>query len=160
MFDILQHEINKIVKDEFNITISISYCMLSDQTLSYGRMNNNRVFENFSTLKLPSPVNYKDYDELKYLERKIDSFTCCERKLFAGLPDKKGVLTIYCKYEPCDRCIPAIEDNEKKYGYIKFKAFAKNSEICKKMIEDNQKLILSHTNYSIYTCYEFINKSK
>lgn len=160
MFDILQQEIETIVANEFNLSISISYCMLSDSTLSYGRMNKNGVFEKFSLLKLPSPISYKNYDESKYLERKIDSFTCCERKLFAGLPEQKGTLTIYCKYEPCARCIPAIEDNEKKYAYIQFNAFAKNFEVCKKMIENHQKTILSHTNYSIYTCYEFINKTK
>ena len=27
-------------------------------------------------------------------------------------------------------------------------------------LEDHQRAILSHTNYSIYTCYEFINKTK
>lgn len=154
MFDILQQEIETIVANEFNLSISISYCMLSDSTLSYGRMNTNGVFENFSIFRLPSPISYKDYDESKYLEKKINSFTCCERKLFAGLPDQNGILTIYCKYEPCARCIPAIKDNEKKYFSFKFNAFAKNFEVCKKMIENNQKRILSHNNYPIYTCYE------
>lgn len=148
-FDKIRENIIEIVKKEFNQPITVNYCRISDKTLSYGRKDENRKFISFSSMGIKSPISYGEYDEAIYIEKKIDSFTCCERKLFSGM-NLNGSIDLYCKYEPCVRCIPSINDNKKKYSDFKFYAFAKNPEACKEMILNHQKQILSTKFYDFY----------
>jgi hypothetical protein len=48
---------------------------------------------------------------------------------------------IYCKYAPCKKCTPAIEEQAKKHSNFMFFAFIKNSEAFEKYLDEkNQKL--------------------
>lgn len=150
-FTMFQTKIIEIVEKEFFKKISISNCRISDKTLSYGRKDGNGNFITFLSMKIKSPVSYKEYDESIYIEKKIHSFTCCERKLFAGM-HLTGNVAFFCKYEPCKRCIPAINANKGKYNDLSFYAFAKDSTACLLMIQNTQKQILSTNNYNFYRC--------
>ena len=78
-------------------------------------------------------------------------YSCCERKIFPFLKQNSIRLVIYCKYEPCCLCIPAIRREKIAYKQLKFYAFAKNFKQVKKMINNHKKLVLQDYTNTLFS---------
>ena len=60
------------------------------------------------------------------------------------------IIPLDCKYEPCVRCKPAIEEQEKKCNIFMFFAFIENYKAFKKYIEAKQQKLINKPKY-LYT---------
>ena len=124
---------------------SIRYCPISDNMLSFGYKDNNDNFISF-------------YRRIKYKDRSCsdkeakDQYSCCERKIFPFLNHNSPNLTLYCKYEPCCLCIPAVRfEKQSYYNRLKFYAFAKNFKQINKMIKNHKRIVLQNYSNTLFS---------
>lgn len=123
------------------------YCERTDDMLSYGYKNENGKFELFLLPKKLSEQNNLTDDELKW------QYACCERKIFASKDFKLNEsesMYIYCKYEPCDKCTLAIDEQEKKHSNFMFFAFIKDNIAFDKYLKEKNKKLHKEPKY-LYT---------
>ena len=112
-----------------------NYCERNNDMLSYGYKNDNGEFELSPPPKKLSENNATE-DELKW------QYACCERKIFASKDfqlNESESMYIYCKYAPCEKCTPAIEEQAKKHSNFMFFAFIKNYESFKKYLDEKKQ---------------------
>ena len=122
------------------------YCEKNDDMLSYGYRDNNEF------TKFESPKRESEQQNNPSSEPVSKQYCCCERKIFAYT--NKGTIQfnqmfIYCKYEPCKKCIPAVEEQEKKFNVFMFFAFIENARTFKKYIDKKKQRLPKVPN--IYT---------
>ncbi len=127
----LEHDISQYFK--FSKFI---YCGLNDNVLSYGdSIINNKL------KKYISPIPYSKAKTSFPLERIKEEFKCCERKIFPVISSTKSVLVI-CKYAPCPRCIPAVQQEKYFKESFIFKSFAYDySDFLKYFNKEKTKMI-------------------
>ena len=93
--------------------------------------------------KLSEQNNLTD-DELKW------QYACCERKIFIYtdkyVSEEKSMF-IYCKYAPCKRCTPAIDEQAKKHSIFMFFAFIKNAKAFKKYLKEKKQRLCDGPKY-------------
>ncbi|MBP5592262.1 hypothetical protein J6Y50_10470 [bacterium] len=107
-----------------NFKNSFEFCEISDEMLSYGTEENDKF------VKFPKPIKYKDQKEKIDKKSLAYQYRCCERKIFPYTKNFKQPLYIFCKYEPCENCTLAKEEQEKLRNTkeIHFLALAKDQE--------------------------------
>ena len=124
----------------------LQFCKRNDDMLSYG----NEI-KNDKLLKFSSPKKFGKQKNILDKEFLINQYRCCERKIFPYIKDKSESMYIYCKYEPCVRCIPAIEDMKKQYGKnFMYFAFIKNAKTFSCYLKEKKKNLPKEEDY-IYT---------
>lgn len=123
---------------------SIKYCPISDNMLSFGYKDNNNTFRPFNR-----PIKF--INKICQEKEAKTQYSCCERKIFPFLKQNSTRLVIYCKYEPCCLCIPAIRREKIAYEQLKFYAFAKNFKQVKKMINNHKKLVLQDYTNTLFS---------
>jgi len=136
----MQKYLGEKFKKEFN------FCQTNPNMLSYGYIKTDGDFELSPPPKKLSENNATE-DELKR------QYACCERKIFSYTDkcvQQENSMYIYCKYAPCKRCIPAIEEQEKKYSNFMFFAFIKNAKAFKKYLKEKKQRLCDDPKY-LYT---------
>lgn len=125
-----------------------TYCKLCDEMLSYGYKGANNQFVPF-----PSPILYKDRDDKRFTEDDFRwQYSCCERKIFCKVQDYDETLFMYCKYMSCSRCIPAVQEEQKRRsGGLYFSALMKEPKSIKKLMSSGGRMFLK--NGGIYLLY-------
>ena len=114
--DDLEYEnLGTTIKNKLNSFFSnkkdmFTFCRRTDSMLSYGEFCEKK-FVNF-----PSPISFAEQKGLVAKKKLPDQYRCCERKIFPYIKNKSESMNIYCKYEPCIRCMPAIEEKKKLYA--------------------------------------------
>ncbi|MEE0878592.1 MAG: hypothetical protein UH788_04890, partial [Treponemataceae bacterium] len=137
-------ELEKNLNDFFSDS-TFQLCQIGDDMLSYGNeIKNDELIKFSSPKKFCEQKNIGD-DNLR------SQYSCCERKIFPYIKDKSKSMYIYCKYEPCVRCIPAIEDMKKQYGKnFMYFAFIKNAKTFSCYLKEKKKNLPKEEDY-IYT---------
>ena len=107
----------------------LKFCDRTDNMLSYGDK-----IDGDSLVKFDKPKKFSDQKNILNKDDLKKQYSCCERKIFPHIKKKSDKLYIYCKYEPCLRCKPAIEEIKKQYTDTRFYAFEKNSVKLKRQI--------------------------
>lgn len=136
-------KMKKYLKEKFNK--EFYFCQTNPDMLSYGNINTDGGFELF-----PSPKKLSEQNNAKKL---TSLYSCCERKIFSSKNFKlyeSESMYIYCKYEPCKKCIPAIEEQEKKYSNFMFFAFIKNAKAFEKYLKEKIQRLSDDPKY-LYT---------
>lgn len=123
---------------------TVSYCPLCGDTLSYGYCD-GEIF-----IKYKSPKKYSEFSK----KGRGGQFSCCERKIFHYTIDFKSDINIYCKFSPCTKCQPAVEEQKYKRNTnnkgLSFYSFAKDPhELEEKM---NNKLELNVNDLELLFC--------
>ncbi|WP_455796307.1 hypothetical protein [Clostridium butyricum] len=107
-FNILKN----IIQSYFDFRTYI-YSSMTDETLRYEKdLNTNNYF----FINLGSDTEGQFDDIKKY-------YSCCERKMQAKYNDYTKDKIFYARWEPCSKCIPALE---REQGNIRIFALAKN----------------------------------
>lgn len=138
-------KMKKYLEEKFNK--EFNFCQTNPNMLSYGYKNENGKFELSLPPKKLSEQNNLTDDELKW------QYACCERKIFSPKNFKLNEadsMYIYCKYEPCKKCTPAIEEQENKHSNFMFFAFIKNAKAFKKYLEEKKQRLCDGPKY-LYT---------
>ena len=140
IYEKLETNLNKFFSDS-----TFQLCQIGDDMLSYGNeIKNDELIKFSSPKKFCEQKNIGD-DNLR------SQYSCCERKIFPYIKDKSKSMYIYCKYEPCVRCIPAIEDMKKQYGKnFMYFAFIKNAKTFSCYLKEKKKNLPKEEDY-IYT---------
>lgn len=121
----------KVNQDIVSVGVSIkkiyrnwTYAQLSDNTECY-----------MDPLSEPGSMAYGSSirtlrGDLNNSTYKIEwSYSCCERKIFANIPQSNRKYEFFIKYLPCKKCLPAMGmKNKKIVSYVPFdkKGFGKN----------------------------------
>lgn len=138
-------KMKKYLEEKFKKVFN--FCQTNPDMLSYGYKNENGKFElSFSPKKLSKQNNLTE-DELEW------QYACCERKIFASKDFKLNEsesMYIYCKYEPCDKCTPAIKKQAKKHSNFMFFAFIKDNIAFDKYLKEKNKKLHKEPKY-LYT---------
>lgn len=119
---------------------SFQFCKIHPDMLSYG----NKIFIN-KLVKFSSPKKFCEQKNIGDDNLK-SQYSCCERKIFPYVKEKSNKMYIYCKYEPCIRCKPAIKEMKKIYSNFRFYAFEKDSAKFKRQIIKKKKILLKQQN--------------
>ena len=149
--DTVYDDLSKTIIKDFKLYLPsnnevLQFCKRNDDMLSYG----NEI-KNDKLLKFSSPKKFGKQKNILDKEFLINQYRCCERKIFPYIKDKSESMYIYCKYEPCVRCIPAIEDMKKQYGKnFMYFAFIKNAKTFSCYLKEKKKNLPKEEDY-IYT---------
>lgn len=123
------------IKQDLNSYFTSSmfqYCSINDEMLNY-------VYEKAKNKYKPlkTPIKLKDV-KIDYTAEDIRKYySCCERKIFCNTVEKE--FTFYCKYEPCQKCIPAINAHNVLHFFALIKDSSKLKKILKKKHNDIKK---------------------
>ena len=118
----------------YNNNKMFNFCKKNNNMLSYGykTQNNNFIF-------FDKPIRVSEQKK-PYLEKLKAQYSCCERKIFPYIKNKSESMYIFCKYEPCVRCNPAIEEMKKQYGInFMYFAFIKNAKTFSVYLKEKKK---------------------
>lgn len=105
----------------------IRYCPIRKKTMRYTEViepdSNSKIKYVSKKEKLGDDLKTRRIDKRKddYLRKIGLTYGCCERKIMSYLSDFNGI-TIYSRWAPCEKCMPAIFELG-KYTYY---AYAKN----------------------------------
>ena len=105
----------------------IRYCPIRKKTMRYTEViepdSNSKIKYVDKKEKLGDDLKTRRIDKRKddYLRKIGLTYGCCERKIMSYLSDFNGI-TIYSRWAPCEKCMPAIFELG-KYTYY---AYAKN----------------------------------
>lgn len=145
-YDALGKKIKEKLNEYYlNTCKMFQFCKKDENMLSYGYINLNKEFVAF-----PNPLKESEQSNPP-LEKKDSQYSCCERKIFPYIKNKSASMYIFCKYEPCERCKPAIKEQKKQYGdNFMYFAFAKNYEVFQSYIKSQKDMLTKNDDY-IYT---------
>ena len=131
---------------------SFTFCELNDNVLSYGYLDENKKFQEYQhPLKL-ADVKSNPIDCIKM---KLDNwqYCCCERKIFPYTTNKNQPLYVFCKYEPCCRCIPAVKEQKALHSEFLFLALVKDSHELRRILKKERDLFLKNGVLNIYSFF-------
>ena len=137
VYDALGKKIEEKLKNYYPNTCKMfQFCKKDENMLSYGYKKLNHDFEHFSKPLRESEQDNPSPEKIEF------QYSCCERKIFPYIKNKSESMYIYCKYEPCVRCMPAIEEKKKLYGdNFMYFAFIKNAKEFSIYLEEKKKTL-------------------
>ena len=138
---------------------SFTFCGLNDDVLSYGcavnkKNRNGLIFRKFTG----EPKRYGDMKKILRRDPDKDNklrflYSCCERKIFPYTTNRNQPLYVFCKYEPCCKCITAVERQQDLHSEFLFLALVKDSHELRRILKKERDAFLKNGILNIYSFF-------